>query len=74
MSTVLVEGRPRLRLVALVSDVVKTSYNRLYIGHVRDITTRGGWRRDYDNARRWFKFRYYWRRLRVPELAWMMFS
>lgn len=72
----LVEGRPRLRLVAVVNElyVWNTDYDRLYPGHICDITTRGGWRRDYDNARRCFKFRYYWRRLRVPELAWMMFS
>jgi hypothetical protein len=46
----------------------------LYPGHVRDVTCRGRWRRDYDSDRRRFKCRYYWRRLRVPWLAWAIFS
>jgi hypothetical protein len=51
-----------------------TSYYRLYPGRVRDISCRGRWKRDFDNARRFFRWRYYWRGVRVPWLAWAMFS
>lgn len=35
-----------------------------------DLTVRGHWSREYDGHR----FRYYWRSVRVPWLAWAMLS
>lgn len=46
----------------------------LYPGRIRDISRRGRWTRDYSNERRFFQFRYYYHRFRMPWLAWVMFS
>lgn len=50
-----------------------SDYKPLYPGRIIDVATNGPWMRTFDNSRKLFKFRYYYRRIRVPWLAWVMF-
>lgn len=50
-------------------------YYVLHPGRVRDVTVRGRWTRiAYREAAGEWRIRHYYRRVRVPWLAWAMFS
>lgn len=47
---------------------------RCYLPDRFDVTARGNWQRFYIRRRGRDRFYYYWRRVRVPWVAWAMFS
>lgn len=60
----------------LLHETDPAKFYDLHVGRGVDVSCRGHWRRvgRTDTGDTGWKFRYYWRRVRVPWLAWAMFS